>query len=283
MVMLYGVCITLIEHFHSFYLSLSLNNFAYQRGMFMFFQPYLDEIKQLKFYIIGLALIIFLSYAVYLVLDQDASIKIGSEDGLFEWLTSINFAVASVLYFFCFKKSKNLMFIVLSFILFFGAGEEINWGQRIFRFETPQELKAVNVQQDFNIHNIEVFNGIDLQGEHKSGLKRLLEIDFIFRVGSIVFFVCIPFLAHYIKLPLGFNIGANRKLEIPLVPFTIGIFFFISWLSFYCLKTFILPSEIAAAPKIDFSLNETFECTAAFVYFVVAVYFYNAKYDVVEQ
>jgi len=45
--------------------------------------------------------------------------------------------------------------------LFFGcafvwaAGEEVSWGQRLFGFETPDFLRAVNAQGEFNIHNIE--------------------------------------------------------------------------------------------------------------------------------
>ena len=36
----------------------------------------------------------------------------------------------------------------------FAAGEEISWGQRIFDFETPDFLMHLNVQNEFNVHNI---------------------------------------------------------------------------------------------------------------------------------
>ncbi len=36
----------------------------------------------------------------------------------------------------------------------FVAGEEISWGQRLFGFETPDALRAINTQNEFNIHNI---------------------------------------------------------------------------------------------------------------------------------
>ena len=35
------------------------------------------------------------------------------------------------------------------------AGEEISWGQRILGIATPESLKAVNVQEEFNFHNID--------------------------------------------------------------------------------------------------------------------------------
>ena len=37
----------------------------------------------------------------------------------------------------------------------FAAGEEISWGQRIFLFETPDYLREINLQGEFNLHNIE--------------------------------------------------------------------------------------------------------------------------------
>ena len=38
----------------------------------------------------------------------------------------------------------------------FAAGEEISWGQRIFDFETPENLMNLNAQNEFNIHNVRI-------------------------------------------------------------------------------------------------------------------------------
>jgi len=46
------------------------------------------------------------------------------------------------------------------------AGEEISWGQTYFRFKTPDAVKAVNYQQEFNLHNLgkgHIFNNIPRQ------------------------------------------------------------------------------------------------------------------------
>ena len=43
--------------------------------------------------------------------------------------------------------------------LFFAAGEEISWGQRILGIETPDELADANVQGETNLHNLEAVNG----------------------------------------------------------------------------------------------------------------------------
>jgi hypothetical protein len=47
-----------------------------------------------------------------------------------------------------------LLWAALSFLC---AGEEISWGQRILGFETPESVKAANLQNEFNIHNLQVF------------------------------------------------------------------------------------------------------------------------------
>lgn len=48
------------------------------------------------------------------------------------------------------------IYILGGIALLFGAGEEISWGQRIFEFHTPDYLKDINRQREFNVHNIGV-------------------------------------------------------------------------------------------------------------------------------
>ncbi len=55
---------------------------------------------------------------------------------------------------------KTLGTIVYSMIIigaFFVAGEEVSWGQRFIGFETPPDIKAVNDQNEFNLHNTPQF------------------------------------------------------------------------------------------------------------------------------
>lgn len=54
-------------------------------------------------------------------------------------------------------KKYSLKFFVSIFaalILFFIAGEEISWGQRIFNIQTPTELSKINLQNETTLHNI---------------------------------------------------------------------------------------------------------------------------------
>lgn len=46
------------------------------------------------------------------------------------------------------------------------AGEEISWGQRVFAFGTPEQLAAMNMQAETNVHNVEV-GGLKLQSAFK--------------------------------------------------------------------------------------------------------------------
>ena len=44
-------------------------------------------------------------------------------------------------------------------MFFIAFGEEISWGQRIFGIETPEYMRTANVQEELNIHNLELFYG----------------------------------------------------------------------------------------------------------------------------
>ncbi|MFL5739867.1 MAG: hypothetical protein ACJ75B_06590 [Flavisolibacter sp.] len=83
------------------------------------------------------------------------------EDGIVEWLTVAGLALASVvslIRFFRLLGKRNAWFLMvtlgLALLLFFGAGEEISWGQRIFGIRSPEYFQKNNTQQELNIHNL---------------------------------------------------------------------------------------------------------------------------------
>jgi len=51
-------------------------------------------------------------------------------------------------------KLETAALALLALVAFFVAGEEVSWGQRIFGFQTPESLKAINTQQEFTVHNL---------------------------------------------------------------------------------------------------------------------------------
>jgi hypothetical protein len=90
------------------------------------------------------------------------------EDGPIEWLTVAGLLIGM---FVCFYRSftnfrkRNILFhittIGLGLLLFFVAGEEISWGQRIFNIQSSEYFTQNNLQGETNLHNLEI-NGVKL-------------------------------------------------------------------------------------------------------------------------
>ncbi len=89
------------------------------------------------------------------------------EDGFIEYMTFLFLFLVSITQFSRLRKFKNksTLWVVSVFFLgllfFFGAGEEISWGQRIFNIESGDFFKDNNLQNETNLHNLEV-GGIKL-------------------------------------------------------------------------------------------------------------------------
>lgn len=86
------------------------------------------------------------------------------EDRLVEYLQFIFLMLGtSILFFNIFKYRKqfnkiDLLFITsATLIFFFIAGDEVSWGQRIFKIETFQSFLQHNHQEENTIHNLYVF------------------------------------------------------------------------------------------------------------------------------
>jgi len=85
------------------------------------------------------------------------------EDGFTEWSTVV-FLLIGV--FVCFRRvwllkgQRPLLFLFMTSLLglffFFGAGEEISWGQRILNIESSEFFTQNNAQGETNFHNLVV-------------------------------------------------------------------------------------------------------------------------------
>jgi len=230
---------------------------------------YINEIKYLKLYLLVVCLISILSFSVYLFFDTETVAKLGEEDHFFEWLTAICFLIASSLFFLTYVKTKNFFLLMLSVVLFLGFGEEISWGQRIFNYHTPETIAKINMQSEFNFHNLGLFHGRDLQGNKKHGFKRLSEVNFLFRIFVMLFGIILPLCVYHIK-----SISRlTMKIRVPIPPITIGLFFFISWVTYRALHSFLLPKD-SPQPYIN-AAGEIYECIASFILLTISLYFYN--------
>ena len=63
------------------------------------------------------------------------------------------------------------VFLALALLVLFA--EELNWGQRLLGFETPDAVREINYQRQFNLHNLTVIQ--DRNNEVSMLLVRLLK------------------------------------------------------------------------------------------------------------
>jgi len=112
------------------------------------------------------------------------------EDGIIEYLTAIFLFLSSIVLFISFLKIKkyhsifNFGLFLSVIVLFFGFGEEISWGQRIFNIESPTFFNKNNLQGETNIHNL-MIDGVKLN-------------KWIFTYGSVLFFTFYFFITPFL-------------------------------------------------------------------------------------
>ena len=83
------------------------------------------------------------------------------EDGVVEWLTVTGLLLGA---FTCFARFVNYLrkkswiflaiTLALGLMLFFVAGEEVSWGQRIFNIQSSEYFQQNNLQRETNFHNL---------------------------------------------------------------------------------------------------------------------------------
>ena len=182
------------------------------------------------------------------------------EDTYFENVGALSLGIAAVISFYVFvlalknRKTTNfhwfklLVYLGLAFLYFFGAGEEISWGQRIFNIPQPEVLADENVQEELNIHNLAVFEDSDL-----------LKADNIFTVFWVGFAVLLPALSLASKSFREFI----EKLT-PIVHWDIGLLFIFNYLaaqlakpifhSFYSYKTITFTQAVQEVKESNYEV-----------------------------
>lgn len=96
------------------------------------------------------------------------ALKFAAEDGLVEYGTAIALLTSCIVLVrngLSIRGRAGRLAVGLTFfyalLFFFGAGEEVSWGQRIFGWETSEAMKELNRQDETNFHNLE-FGGVAL-------------------------------------------------------------------------------------------------------------------------
>src|SRR3981189_2528302 len=104
--------------------------------------------------------LLFLTFVIIYKLDRKYYLYLTLEDNIAEWATFgfllVSGIIALLLAVRTFKMRKR-------FVIFFGvfggfcvlsALEEISWGQRLFRIESPRFFLENNSQREINVHNV---------------------------------------------------------------------------------------------------------------------------------
>ena len=152
------------------------------------------------------------------------------EDHYFENVGAVSLFLASALMFYVFVRTlqtwvatkthwlKILIYLGMALLFFFGAGEEISWGQRIFNISEPPDLAKINRQDELNVHNI-VVNGTQIP------------FDQMFYVFWLIVTVVIPVACSYKE---SFNQFASKFM--PVIHWGIGGLFVFNYLAAHLAK-----------------------------------------------
>ena len=90
-------------------------------------------------------------------------IPYASEDGVLEYATIVFLALSGIILLFNAAAlwRRGVAFgaaltVIYALVFFFGAGEEMSWGQRIFGWESGDYFQENNFQGETNLHNLVV-------------------------------------------------------------------------------------------------------------------------------
>jgi hypothetical protein len=121
------------------------------------------------------------------------------EDGVLEYFTALMlFTVAIVCTVKVLKDRRGhtkafvIINVLIATLMYFGAGEEVSWGQRIFGVETSEYFLENNTQNETNLHNMTV-NGVSIN-------------KLVFSKGLVLFLVL-----YYLVLPTLYK--KNSKVQ----------------------------------------------------------------------
>jgi hypothetical protein len=206
-----------------------------------------------------------LVFATPFVLSTQTVTSLVKEDSVPEYLGSLFFFLASLTFFALFLTSKtgfyfwrihtrwNPIYLGLAMLLFFGAGEEISWGQRLLGYGTPEALDD-NIQEETTLHNLPLFDPTN-----EDSLVNMNRMFIYFWFGFGVVIPCLALLHQPSRQWL-------VKTGVPIAPILLGLQF----LLFYILSKFFGPLGVDE-PEYDGRLVELREMIHALIFWLIAL------------
>ena len=207
------------------------------------------------------------SYLAVVLLAPTTVAALEREDGPLETAGALTFLAAALVFFklygrdpqgndFTFlKTSKNIFFLLLGLLFFAAFGEEISWGQRLLGFATPESVAELNRKDEFNVHNLGVFEG-------ESAILNLA------RVFSLFWFT------YCVVIPTGALLRPDirewlRRVNLPLVPLWLGLAFPLNYGASKVLER-VSSAEGAVYASLVVEVKESL---FGFLFLAVAVFF----------
>ena len=181
--------------------------------------------RELKICIPVFLFILVISSLSYFVFEQDTLKQLSAEDGVVENLSALNWLLSALVMFFLFFHRKNIWLLLLAVFFVVCLGEEISWGQRMIGYATPEAVQNNNYQGEFNLHNLNLF---DRRSGDKSAWQIMYDLGRLFAIFWFLYGCVLPVL---IKISTRLN-RFVQKIQLPIMPLYIGIFFMINYLVF---------------------------------------------------
>lgn len=178
--------------------------------------------KNIDKIVLAVVFILVLTGVIWARIDEASFRKTYvNEDHLIEWLTVLALLGSSALCFFRIyklKATKSWPYLLITFIFgcmfLFGVGEEISWGQRIFKFTSSDFFQTYNTQREVNLHNL-IVRGIKIN---------ILIFSQFLSIMVVIYFIVLPILYRKyatlkiwidrfaIPLPTWFHLGCYLLL-----------------------------------------------------------------------
>jgi hypothetical protein len=211
----------------------------------------------------GVVLVLALLPAAFygiMLLGADTVVRLAREDGIVQDSGAVFFLVAGIAFLLAFARWPSVFTLLLGLLFLFAFLEEISYGQRLFGFATPQYFLEHNVQQEFNLHNMEWFERTDEVGE--GFLDKLVSMDRLFSLFWLGYCVVVPVICRF----SGRAMRLATRIRLPIAPLVIAALFVLNYL--------VGKAFEAARPALAADVTEIKETVFAylFAWFAVAEY-----------